>query len=67
MSRTNPRKGPLRKVVGYEKNFFGTKNQYHSFYEKLECGHAQPIVRDCFGETNAVRRRCRKCLVQEDK
>jgi hypothetical protein len=29
--------------------------------EVLECGHAQHPVHDLIGETNAVRRRCRKC------
>jgi hypothetical protein len=29
--------------------------------EVLECGHDQPPVCDLIGETNAVRRRCRKC------
>ena len=30
--------------------------------EILECGHEQRPRQDCFGETNAVRRRCRKCV-----
>lgn len=30
--------------------------------EVLECGHEQRPRQDCFGETNAIRRRCRKCV-----
>lgn len=52
--------GPLRKVVG----FVGmplSMGAYLRTQELLECGHAQPPVRDAFGETAAGRRRCRGC------
>jgi hypothetical protein len=34
-------------------------------YDVLECGHIQPVVKDIYGETNAYRRRCRKCPKQQ--
>jgi hypothetical protein len=30
--------------------------------ERLECGHVQGVRQDIFGDTNAVRRRCRQCV-----
>ena len=52
--------GPLKKVVG----FVGmpmSMAAYLRTQELLECGHAQPPVRDAFGDTAAGRRRCRGC------
>ncbi len=53
--------GPLRKVVGYEAVDVGVLEKYEIMHEKLECGHLQLPVKDIIGETNAFRRRCRKC------
>jgi len=52
---------PLRKIVGrkIEKDWLGLKVDMP--VEILECGHTQPPITDFYGETNAVRRRCRKC------
>lgn len=47
-------RGPLRRIVGG--SYDGP-----TFVEVLECGHTQLPVRDLIGETNAARRRCRKC------
>lgn len=49
---------PLRKITGYENiPVLGGYLQY----EILECGHKQSVKTDIYGETNANRRRCRKC------
>lgn len=49
-SRGRINRDPLRKIVGHEDGF-----------EVLECGHRQRPKTDFVGETNAQRRRCRKC------
>ncbi len=49
-------KAPLRKIVGYETNTLGLS------YEILECGHRKRPRQDIYGETNAIRRRCKKCV-----
>jgi hypothetical protein len=54
---------PLRKIVGYA----GDKKYPALTYELLECGHKMLPRRDMFGETNAYRRRCRKCAVSEER
>lgn len=53
---------PLRKIVGYVPD----EKYAHLTYELLECSHTQLPRSDMFGETNAVRRRCRKCAVSEE-
>lgn len=41
---------------------------YHSYiYEVLECGHEQRQKSDMYGPTNAYRRRCGKCAVEQYK
>ena len=53
-ARRRPGAGPLRKIV---RHHYGRG----TWHEILECGHTQLPVRDLVGETNAERRRCRKC------
>lgn len=49
-------KGPLRLIVRvFPHPKYGTPE------ELLECGHVQLLRSDFIGQTNAVRRRCRKC------
>ena len=51
---------PLRKVIGRETHKIeGTHAE--ATYERLECGHLVLPKQDIYGETNAVRRRCRFC------
>jgi hypothetical protein len=52
---------PLRKIVGYD----GDEKYPALIYELLECGHKMLPRGDMFGETNAYRRRCRKCAFSE--
>lgn len=47
---------PLRKIVDHSTNSHGTQ------IDVLECGHELHLRYDIYGATNAVRRRCRKCL-----
>lgn len=54
--RTKRRQAPLRRVVNWYTNGIGR------LIEVLECGHEQGRLSDAFGETNASRRRCLKCL-----
>lgn len=56
MNRKNNRanRAPLRRVVDWE-------TLKGICVETLECGHKQHRKKDIYGETNAVRRRCRKC------
>jgi transcription elongation factor Elf1 len=50
---------PLRKIVK-------TRRDEHGLVvEVLECGHEQRPVQDFIGETNAARRRCRKCAAEQ--
>lgn len=61
---------PLRKIVGYESHDVSLTPGQPMFleHEKLECGHLVLPKQDIFGETNATRRRCRKCRKEpEDK
>lgn len=51
----NKNKYPLRKIIDY----INDENGFQM--EVLECGHKQYPVRDIYGETNAYRRRCKKC------
>lgn len=51
-ARTN--QYPLRKVVSHTEDG----------REELECGHLMYPRSDMLGETNTVRRRCRKCEVK---
>lgn len=53
MSKT----APLRKIVGYKKIAPASS----VWVEVLECGHVQVPKTDIYGETNAIRRRCRRC------
>ncbi len=53
---------PLRRVVGHAPH-----PEYPSvLQEVLECGHQQNPRTDIYGETNAARRRCRKCAQEAD-
>lgn len=48
---------PLRRIVGHMPN-----PDFPSLtVEILECGHWQRPVTDFYGETNAYKRRCKKC------
>lgn len=51
---------PLRKIVDH---VYGDEDgEFMSLlFEVLECGHRQTTKQDFVGETNAERRRCRKC------
>ena len=54
---------PLRRVVGWVKGQLVSPIAHHtSIYEVYECGHACPTKKDIYGETNACRRRCNKCV-----
>jgi hypothetical protein len=60
-------KPPLRKVVSIDivpsSQYFQKETMPgETRVEKLECGHWQMPKRDIYGETNAYRRRCKKCL-----
>jgi len=57
---TRKRIAPLRWIVG-EKN-----DEYGRIVEILECGHEQPRKEDIYGPTNALRRRCRRCLQERE-
>lgn len=51
---------PLKKIIGC----VGMPMEGAAYLrprELLECGHCQGAVQDIFGETDAVRRRCRGC------
>src|SRR5262245_51688977 len=62
-----PRRGPLRKVVGYQNETKWTGEKAIALmYEILECGHHQRPVRDLYGETQAARRRCQQCLAERN-
>lgn len=51
-------KRPLKKIIGY----IPDKDFETILLEVLECGHTKVIRTDMYGEeTEAVRRRCRKC------
>lgn len=50
-------RSPLKYIVAYERHPIFTT----IWVEVLECGHKQAVKTDIYGETNAVRRRCRKC------
>lgn len=55
---------PLRAVVGFVNvEIVGPITGEVTVVQRelLECGHVVRIKRDIFGETNASRRRCRKC------
>ncbi len=47
---------PLRKVADFFRNDCGSE------MERLECGHEIHVKQDIYGPTNALRRRCKKCL-----
>jgi hypothetical protein len=54
--------GPLRKVLGHRPARKPDGTRYFNIHDEvLECGHAAHIKSDFMGETNAYRRRCRKC------
>ena len=55
---------PLRKIVGYEDREvpLASGEVYVHQVEILECGHRQGMKQDHYGDTNAVRRRCRQCV-----
>lgn len=67
MNRKDGRKlntDPLRKVVDHAHyvDVSSTPGQEMILrHELLECGHAILPKHDIYGETNATRRRCRKC------
>jgi len=56
--------GPLRKIVRCEMRAV-TQSGVELLFEILECGHAQRPINDIYGETVAVRRRCRECRKEE--
>ena len=61
-------KYPLRKIVdGATRTRRIGKRDYEFYVEKLECGHEQSPVTDIYGETNAERRRCKACWLQEKR
>lgn len=53
------RTGPLRKIVDRVPHTIAPGVEV--LYERLECGHEQRVVQDIYGDTFAVRRRCRQC------
>lgn len=57
MPRIGRRRYPLRRIVGYAPH----PDYPAILQEVLECGHQQSPLVDAFGETVAVRRRCRQC------
>jgi hypothetical protein len=56
MTMTKKQLAPLRTIVN-ERN-----DEHGRIIEILECGHEQPQKQDIYGPTNALRRRCRRCL-----
>lgn len=50
---------PLRKIVGQVR--WPIPGDLRVYRDLLECGHVVPIKQDLVGETNAYRRRCKKC------
>jgi hypothetical protein len=67
--RKDRRTAPLRKIVSYEDVDVSLTpgSRMVLQHEKLECGHTQLPLHDIFGETNADRRRCVKCLKEGQK
>lgn len=64
MSKKADHSSPLRRIVRYEDRV--PEGGYTSLtYEVLECGHAQLPKVDVYGETIAVRRRCKKCAKEQ--
>lgn len=65
------KKYPLRKIVGYTEELICKSSLDGSnisiVREKLECGHLANIKQDIYGETNAYRRRCKKCSSQKSE
>lgn len=59
---------PLRKIIKSE-TVYEKKGMYSypRFYEWLECGHRVLQKTDIYGPTNAVRRRCRECGLQQNR
>jgi hypothetical protein len=59
-------KAPLRKIIRQGKRLVekcrDSGQEIIGQLEVLECGHKAIPRSDIFGETNASRRRCRKCL-----
>jgi hypothetical protein len=63
--RSEKLKYPLRKIV---REFMGEWNGFSSVQlDELECGHIQRRVTDIYGPTNAYRRRCRQCHMEEQE
>jgi hypothetical protein len=60
---------PLRKIIGYRQVDVSLTPGMPMFlqHEVYECGHTALAKHDIYGETNAVRRRCRKCREQANK
>lgn len=56
MQKRKVNRHPLRRVVGERYD-----QRTGRIIETLECGHEVPRKQDIIGETNAVRRRCRRC------
>jgi hypothetical protein len=54
---------PLRAIVDYLEVTIA--DGVTAQRELLECGHVVPIKRDMIGETNASRRRCKACLLEQ--
>lgn len=61
---------PLRRIVDHERqeimSGYTEDGDYigppvYRYVEVLECGHRVGVKADAFGETVAVRRRCKKC------
>lgn len=51
-----PLRGPFRKVISK------ATDQYGARHETLECGHTVNSTQDFYNHTNALRRRCKHCL-----
>ena len=62
--RRQRQRAPLRKIVGEVFVPIGDDGEfeYSIRHELLECGHHQRARQDCYGPTNAARRRCIACL-----
>jgi hypothetical protein len=63
---------PLRKIIGTDhvpssQYFNRAEMPGETRVELFECGHWKMPKQDFYGETNAYRRRCRKCLEGKPK
>ncbi|MGB9620668.1 MAG: hypothetical protein ACPL7K_09670 [Armatimonadota bacterium] len=64
-------KYPLRRIVRefIERGpvYPGSPMMVDRYLEELECGHIVRTKSDWFGRTNAVRRRCKKCWLEQQE